>query len=134
MKLQKFTPENCAPDMKHKHGTPKLYISKHGGFHINKAACERICLNTERTVMVLQDEENPKDWYISEVPSEGFKVRVKDLKSPRGVQFNSTTLKSKFFESLKLDNNKHVSMLIGQEITIDGLKLFPIITKSAAQK
>ncbi|MCF8339205.1 MAG: hypothetical protein K9I74_14605 [Bacteroidales bacterium] len=109
----------------------KVSISTYGVISFNREAIRMAGLNEGDTVELVQDKNNPEDWYFTK-SKVGFMLR-KNSRLPRLMCNNSVTCR-RFFRSLKEGDKKTLSMPVGTEPTkVDGMELWPIITASIKQ-
>lgn len=106
---------------------PHLRITTQGRFFLNKRAANDLNLNKGDLVNLVQDEENPRDWYLKKTDDEaGFPLSVQG--KHRGVSFSSSTIRNVMFKSLGLP-------LLSTTFRISNKPIeggyFPIITSSA---
>lgn len=127
MKLKSFNAENSASA--HKTGA-RVHINHSSGvFTLSDTAVNTIGLAAGDTVELHQDEEQPKDWYITK-SEKGFKLRDKNKDAKGMLCFNNVSVARELLSSINIDGN--ASMLIATEATsLDGVELFAILTKSA---
>lgn len=104
-----------------------------GLFSLAQLAVERLGISNDpdqpTPVEVLQDEENPGDWYLAVGTPDGFMARRNSQKS--SVVFTSKETAVALLEACKLPTNGlSLKMQIGLPTEVDGLTLYPIITRS----
>lgn len=87
-------------------GEPAVSIKKSGSIHFNKVASALIGLEKGNHVLILQDQENPADWYVTKTDDKnGFETRdfvgqmafscmavVREIWKSHGIKDPQTTL------------------------------------------
>ena len=129
MKVKRFNANNCSHA---RPGKPTINFNKKGPISISKTAVQKLNVSPETPVAFLQDEENPKDWYITVGgDKDGFKVRYAENGA---CIFNSSYLSQTLLRSLGISTNS--SFLIATEPTelFLGQNGYAIITKSATAR
>ena len=110
MKLKAFTPEDLATK-----ASPYLTVSKANYFRFNSGLKEQLGLDHGDKVVLSQDEENPKDWYIVINAPKGFELRQKD-EEDKGLLLQSSPLVKVFRESLNLPpESKSIRFRVAQK-------------------
>jgi hypothetical protein len=101
---------------------------KTGLFNINRHACDRIGLTDKSQVLILQDEDDPQNFYIEKVESGGQVVREKKPVT-NGVLFNNRSLACQVAQGLKkeLDGNRMRILIAGEATELDDRKLFGLL-------
>lgn len=95
------------------------FARKSGLVTINKAAVEKIGLNAENHfVQFFQDEDSPKDWYISLGSETGFKVR-QDKKDCNAAFMNNSALVKELVTTLSIPEDCN-SFIIGGHTEMGG--------------
>jgi hypothetical protein len=80
MKLKVFNTTNIT-SISNRDKKPFIQVNnKVGIFNINNSAADLLDLKDGDMVQLLQDEENPEDWFIEKVKEDGFVVRDKILR------------------------------------------------------
>jgi hypothetical protein len=80
-------------------------------------------------IEIIQDEDNPEDWYFAKTES-GFKTQR--YSSTKGVMFNKKILAEKLLKSL--GRSETTSFPIGAEPKmVEGLEVWSIITASVKE-
>ena len=106
--------------------------SKSGIISISAELASEMNVSDGDSVEFHQDEDNPKDWFISKAIENGFKCRLKKELS-NSVMFNSTGMVRTFFKSIDF-NETSGKMIVGKEITDlpadPSMPIWSIITKS----
>lgn len=122
---------------------PLLSVTNAGCFRLNRALVAQLGISSDSLevksglakVLLGQDIENPKDWYISKADwraEEGFVLRASDSKHDVGsCFFNSAPLKNLLFASLKAETAKRASFPVAREG--DG-GVFAIITAAESKR
>ncbi|MDM1048038.1 hypothetical protein [Sphingobacterium hotanense] len=125
MKLKEYNKTNSGAG---KASVAMVTMGAKGLLSFNLAACLTANLSPGDRIILLQDEDRPKDWYLSKTDSEeGYVLR--DYKN--GVlAFNSSKLVSAIVDSIGLEEGKSFKCLLGSKISENGLNLFALITKS----
>lgn len=125
MKLKSFNAHNAASSKYSR--LPSVNIGYTSGIiYFNESAKQLTNIKAGDKIEFLQDEDNPKDWYLAKSEN-GFEVR--DKKKSKGVLVQSSKIVKELLHSI--DVYKPATMRIAEAIPFDGRKLFPIITKSA---
>ena len=111
--------------------TPKISVSENGVLFLNRPAKE---LLNHQNIKIVQDEESPKDWYLT-ADDEGFFFREK-IKYPKekgqisGYITNSTTVFKAMKEALGLVKVTSKMNIAATPVTIDGQDYYAILTGS----
>ena len=101
---------------------------KSGLISISKAAAEIMKIKAKDKLILAQDDQNPKDWYLA-IHDSGFSARGDDGR----LFFNSCAIAKSFCDSIGVDYPS--SYLIGKKPTkIDGLDCWPIFVSSGIKK
>jgi len=130
MKLKRFNPGNTRTI---RIGKPTIRFAKQGTITLASTLTKKIGLKENDSIEFIQDEENPRDWYLKKAYKEkGFSLRTYN-KSTGALITNSIVMVNKFLESIDKKNAKSVGCLVATEPTeVEGLKLYAIITSSAS--
>jgi hypothetical protein len=87
MRLKQFNSSS-----RYKHTLPSIGVdAKRGKWKLNGVGSKLIGLQPGDEVQILQDQDEPGNWYIEKVIDNGFKVRADD-KLGLGVVFNNRGL------------------------------------------
>lgn len=123
MKLKSYNKQNTITV-----NAPKIAFRAKGLIVFNKSACDMLNIKNGDTVEIAQDQEKPKDWFISlSAGKEGFVLSP--LKGDN-LKFNCRVLCDDVWESLGFDRT--ISMLISKDkVQIGNIKYHAIITRSA---
>jgi len=128
MKLKEFNVSNSRYFANKK--DPRVRFNKKAGLiSFSIAAIKLLDLKKEDRVIILQDEENPEDWYINKTQSKSrFALRFQDNK--KGVFFNCALITRRILDSLGFEG-KSCSMPISKKpIDNNGEKYYLIITSN----
>jgi hypothetical protein len=123
MKLKRFDTTTTVQAREQK---PCLSVSAIGIWRANTALAAMLKLKKGTGVCLLQDEEEPTNWFIGVDKAHGFPVGEKGS----GFQWNSRATKDELLASV---DSEHPAgrMLVGEEATKhEGLTLYPILTSS----
>jgi hypothetical protein len=142
MKLKRFNKETVAGVFRGDE-VATIYIQNAGNMCFNAASAARIGItdhSKEYFVEMVQDEENPKDWYCKlTTPELGFKLRKE--KNTNKYQFNSGVISRGILAVLPKNppplgtSPLTATLRIGAEpVDFEGELLFPIITSSYKTK
>jgi hypothetical protein len=116
-----------------KDGKATMSINDKGMFAFSSKAASAIGFCRGDKLLVIQDVDKPKDWYLAKSSNAyAFEVRGK-LASEGGVLcFNSSHTMLKIKESLGVNGSiRFMQFLIGSEpVKVESYELWPIITKS----
>jgi len=98
MKLKEFNTSNSKTATP---GEPTIRLnSKAGLFGISKAAAELLSLNDTSKIVIVQDEENPTDWYIK-VSTDQNAFTIRKGKNASDYSFNCTPVTKSILDSIK---------------------------------
>jgi hypothetical protein len=130
MKLKIYSTENCEGL---RIGKPTIRINAKNGFiSFSKAACDILEIKHGDYVIFNQDEERPKDWYISKTKGEtGFKVRSKNVSGKclgSDAKFNCSALTKAITKSLKIEGLSIGFMIACEPVENIEPKMFAILT------
>ena len=98
--------------------------SRTGVFTLNRAAINKLDLKPGDMVQFHQDEDNPEDWYIEKVKSNGFVLREA---GKNNLCFNSKPLALSIFESVAYEKPTG-RMPIGEEYIHGKSHLWAVVT------
>jgi hypothetical protein len=140
MKIKRFNLTNSSNVQV---GSASVYIHNGGSFCISEPGVKRIGVtnhDTQHYIEVIQDEDNPKDWYLA-LSTEGLGFKLRKEKSTNKYGFNSGIIAKEILKGLPKSpppistTPLTASLLIGADfIESEGLKLWPIITSSYKPK
>lgn len=130
MKLIEY---NALNSMAVRKGKPTVGINRSSGvIRLSGAAANAIGLKAGDYIKILQDEENPNDFFICKTTAEvGFKLRSNS--SSTGLMTNCVTVCVKMLESAKTDD-KALFNLIPEPQKINKENMFLVITKLTSNK
>lgn len=133
MKLKEFNPGICkgVHEVNEFPATISM-CTKRGIFIISRAAGALIGLADKDQVVILQDEDNPEDWYLEVVSDKGFVVRC--CKTWSNYKFNSTIISRKISESVGFKGRTGKMLIAGIPTRVDGRTLWGILTISLKSK
>ena len=131
MKLNVFNKENakCVRDS----GSPSVRIGvKTGLFTFNSAFAERLNLKIGDALIICQDDDRKKDWYVACVEAKnGFEVRAKD--DQKSFTFNSVKTAKELAKAIGFENA--CTFLVAKNPTVvEGIAYFAIITINQLNK
>lgn len=119
MKLKAFQSTN------QRLGRPIIRFSKKTGtITITKSAALKMELSSDDKVKFFQDEDSPKDWYVSFEKENGLSIRT--LKDSGGYIFNNSGLKNEFVKTLNIPEECN-SFIVGSPTVLDGVKYYPLL-------
>lgn len=99
----------------------RITFFKSGSITFNQVASGLIGLQTGDRISLVQDKDDPVNWYFCKDPKKGFVVRLSSDK--RYYVFNHAELVRTFIEALELDRSvNHKFLLAGQPTLIKGDK------------
>lgn len=119
MKLKSYTPETC-PSVR----STKPFISfstKSGLIIFNRKACEIIGISEDSLVQLLNDENEPENWYlrVSEHKKEaGFPLRKYGTQNT-GLAFNCSSLVHSIADSVSF-TGRSGRVFIGESVFVKG--------------
>ena len=124
LKIKTFDSVNrCGRESK-----PKIRMGKSGYVYITKKASDMLELSIGDKVSLHQDEENPRDWFISK-DKNGIKLRGK--KEDGVLIFHLAQAVKKLFSECEI-TAKSISFVVSKTpIILNNVKYYPIITSSA---
>jgi len=129
MQLQKFDSTNL--DSRRRKYISKVIISRTGFFRLAKSFCMAAKLKKGSRIAMLQDKNEPRNWYISVDPENGLTLR--DGRNG-GLCFNSIDLRDKIINSVgeTLPNVSYAIATVPEKI--NGMELYTIITANNRKK
>jgi len=113
--------------IKHKRPSKVRIDTKLGTFSFSRIAAEMMALDGMEGIVIYQDEDNPKDWYMLPTPqrtADSHRLR----RANQDILFSNVNTARKIAASLTI-NEERFSMLIGPRD--ETTSMFPIITASA---
>lgn len=127
MKLIKFDAINTRS---HRSGEATIRFHKVGLISISKQGCVDLELKAGQNISIVQDEENPEDWYLLVNDENGF--TLKDYKNTGGLFMQSAFIAKSIIGALELNANSVSFKLATKKAdNEDGLTLYAILTPSA---
>ena len=102
-----------------------LSLGKTGLVSFSKDAITNLKLIKGTKMMLLQDKDKPRDWYLT--ITEDGDIEYRPYKEESGG-FNSSALVKKIKDSLNNDSDKAVRISLGQPFEADGKMLIALIT------
>lgn len=113
-----------------RHSEPFLTFGKNGAVTISQEAAKILELKNGDSIVISQDEEGPKDWYIAKGCDD---IIVRD-KGSGSLLFNSASIGIELKKSTGLNINKSVRFRMANEPTLqDGVKWYALITSGATE-
>ena len=131
MEFKRFNKNNCFAQ---RHFEPAISLNlKSGTISFNKGLVELMSLQLGTKIVVLQNEETPKDWFLLITKRDaGFVIRGQVNAKYTTLFFRSRYLVHKMIESIKPDKTGTILCLVAKHpIDNGGEHLWPIITSSA---
>lgn len=130
MKLRKFDRTNTVTT-KPVTG-PGLSYTKSGGWSMNQALQEALGVVAGDHVVLLQDEDEPLEWYVGTDPN-GFELRAPS--SGTALKFSSAECRRRFMDAWEAGKEQPAPeagrMLVGDvAVKHEGATLLPIISSS----
>lgn len=99
---------------------------KSGVFSINKPAAAHLGLKENNQVQLLQNEDEPQNWYLEKVTSNGFVLR--SSKDSGALLFNSCPMAAELRAAVNC-KNKSGRILIGERVTaLKGRNVYELVT------
>jgi len=129
MKLKIYNAENSATILLDK---PIIRMNaKTGMLSFSKQAVRLLELSDEKGVIVANDEESPKDWFIRVCHDKmAYKVKCGNNDKKGMVFFSSTAIVRKVFSTLGITKNSVGFQISRQPVVHEGLQYWLIITVS----
>jgi hypothetical protein len=124
MKLKVYNSENSHHFVM---GKPTIRIARKAGLiSFSKGAIELLKLTDTDRLVVCNDEDSPRDWFLhkTDEPS-AFAIRIKGKATV--FQFNSAILVQNILDSLKIELGASFK-LAKTPVQMDGKEYWPIIT------
>jgi hypothetical protein len=127
MKLKEYNPANSKPVATPRAHPASLRLdTKTGRFLFNKTASELMGLKDKCKIVILQDENEPEDWYLEVVKDRGFVISSRDRQSES--VFNNTVIARKIAESVGYNGRNGRMLIAGQPTIIGDRTLWGILT------
>lgn len=125
MNLKKYTRADCKYLTR---GKPTVRISKKGFVSFNKTAVQKLAFKPFEKILVIQDQQRPKDWYIQKTDDpDGFELRTYAKTS---MAMNAAKITNLMLDSLGLSSSTTFRM--ATEPTVNGdEEYYAILTKIA---
>lgn len=124
MKLVKFDKSNCAT-IRTKQAA--VTVKADGQIVVNNEAATKVGLKATDTIALLQDSENPKNWYLVK-DKDGFKLRASGKTTPVLVTYNPVVVKN-LLESLGIKSENAVRFKLSTEaVKHEKQSLYAILT------
>lgn len=131
MKLLKFNTTNMSSAIRK--GEASIRFSRQGQITITKYGVSKIGLKVSDKIALLQDEDNPSDWYLTFDKKEGFSLR--ETGKSGSLAFNNAAMANALLDSLRLDVSSMGFKLVTEPQTYEGnVKLYTILTAAALKK
>lgn len=137
MKLKRYNKKSVS---QREPGSPNVYIHNGGSFVFNQPAALLFGIKPDGKfyLEIIQDEDNPKDWFVT-LSDEENGILLRPGKKAGGCAFNSGVIAKEVLKTLPKSDigttaTKANLLIAGDAQTIDGLKLWPIITSSYQPK
>jgi len=125
MKLIKFDTTNCAATTRK--GENAITMRRSGVISLNGGTIELTKLKAGDAIAILQDEENPEDWYITKDP-DGFTLR-NGGKASKCLNANNASFVNKMLDALGIHTEAGVRFQLAPQPTKEGnMILHGIIT------
>lgn len=126
IKLIKFNTETCRSV---RNGESIIHFNRKGANTISNTAIAEIGFEEGDRIAIVQDEDNPEDWYLTE-EAKGFLLR-KANKHSRALMFNNAHISNLIIDASGIDAATASFKLITKPVMNGKLKLYPIIISSA---
>lgn len=101
-------------------------INKAGVFHFSKDFIQENGFKENDLIDFLQDEERPKDWYITKSATGQSRLRASGKLG--GLMVNCSFMAKKIKTSIDFDVDKTLNVPIGSKDQVDAMDIYPIIT------
>jgi hypothetical protein len=112
-------------------GEPTLRVDqKKGTITLSKASCDMIELQDNDEILFLQDEDKPKDWYISKTQKPGG-IRVRRPNCQYGI-FNAHALSVQIMKEIGIMHPFAVFRIAGLPVVENGHTMWAILNGTAA--
>lgn len=127
MNLKEYNPINSKPVATPRAHPASLRIdTKTGRFIFNKTASELIGLKDKCQIVILQDEQEPEDWYLEIVKVSGFVIRNRERQSE--YVFNNTVIARMIADSVGYTARNGRMLIAGKPTKIGDRLLWGILT------
>jgi hypothetical protein len=125
MKLIKFDKTNCAATTRK--GENAITVRRCGTISLNIGCLRLTKLKAGDSIAILQDEQNPEDWYIAKDP-DGFTLR-NGSKASKCLIANNSSFVNKMLDALGIHTESGVRFQLAPQPTKEGnMILHGIIT------
>ena len=101
-------------------------INKSGVFHFSKNFVSENGFKENDKIDFLQDEERPKDWYITK--SATGQTRLRSNGKLNSLMVNCSFMAKKLKKSIGFDVDKTLNVPMGLKDEVNGMEIYPIIT------
>jgi hypothetical protein len=125
MKLITFDASSCKAS---RIGESTIRLHKSGLTTFTKTAVEKLNLEVGQQVAIVQDEENPTDWYLVLDAENGFALREY---ANGALMFCNAFIAKTIIDFMDV-NTKSISFKLGKMIDHEGMKLSAILIGSAS--
>ena len=132
MKFKVFNSVNTKTE-KRKHPAIFGFNTKSGVLSINKEACEMIGLDDTQTIEMVQNEDEPNDWYIIIAKDQKNGIALRNNKTG-SILFQSVVLARKIAESVGFTDNYGKCNIGTEPFEIEGGKYWQLITGMIVNK
>lgn len=127
MNLKEYNPANSKPVATPRAHPASIRIdTKTGRFIFNKTAAELIGLKDKCQVVIHQDEQEPEDWYLEVVKTNGFIISNRERQGE--YVFNNTVIARKVAESVGYTARNGRMLIAGKPTKIGDRLLWGILT------
>lgn len=127
MKLKKFTPSKCTG---RRSTTRTVSFNKRNGYiFVNQATQKDLDIKESDKITFVQDEENPKEWFLMK-SDDGF--TIKRSSASGSLYTMSKEVANNVIRSLEILDNAVRVMISDQAIMYEGQKLYPLVTRLAS--
>jgi hypothetical protein len=104
---------------------PTMNIGKNGNFSFTPLSIERMNAKHGDLFAYIQDEENPKKWYVMVSEKLGsLKLKIKG--EGKGGVFSSSDLRDQIFKSFNHSKDSALKFNIGMATDWEGHKIYPL--------
>lgn len=128
MKLKKFDSTNC--QRTHRKGIPIIRFGSKGAIWLSRVLVEKIKLSAGDTIAIVQDEDEPTDWYITK-DKDGFMLRKTSI---RWLTFNNAVLSKNVLEALGYEDSYASFRVVTEPVIIAKWEYYPILTASGKKR
>ncbi len=114
---------------------PIFAFTKSGAISLNRSTMDHLGLKSKDKVELLQDEDNPKDWYVAKSTSEhGFVLRHGGKKSDSLI-FNSRSTTIAIQQSLQISTDSSFRIPVAPQPMVDeGNQYWALLTRGVIVK